>query len=144
MQRHSWLAVACVLACTTFLSAQEKQVFGAIRMTVQVTGILAVGLDATDGGAASVTGAAAVACPGGGTADASGGRVTYDKCRIKGTVSSGTAAFLDGEFQPALDCNDLTNAQSFALGGSVALSTNANGRVITGTATGTQGASPVF
>jgi hypothetical protein len=126
------------------LSAQEKQVFGALRKTVQVTGILAVGVDAAGSGAASVTGAAAVPCPGGGSADASGSTVTYDECRVRGTVCSGTAALVDGEFQPALTCNDLTNAQSFDLGGSVVPSTNALGRVITGSATGTQGTSQVF
>jgi hypothetical protein len=136
--------LAVELRCTV-LSAQERQVFGALQKSGQVTRILALGLEAADAGASgSVVGAATVSCPGGGSATDGGGGVVYDQCRVKATVCSGTGAMVGGSFEPSLACNDLETEQAFELAASVAPSETASGRAITGTATGTQGPSAVF
>jgi hypothetical protein len=127
----------------TVLSAQERQVFGALQKSNQVTRMLGLGVDAAlDGGGAGA--AAPAACPNGGTLDESGGVVTYADCRVKDTVCSGTATMGDGELVPDLACQDLERVAAFTLSGSVAPSDTAAGRAISGVANGTQGSSAVF
>jgi hypothetical protein len=134
--------LAVDLRCTV-LNAQERQVFGALQKSNQVTRILGVGVDAAlDAGDASAAGTAP--CPNGGTIDQSGGVVGYADCRVKDTVCSGTATMSGGEFVPALECQDLERGAAFALGGSVTPSETPAGRAITGVANGTQGSSSVF
>ena len=125
------------------LSAQETQVFGALQKSSQVTRMVALGLDAAgDGGAAAA--AATVACPNGGTVAPEPGGAVYEGCRVRSTICSGSAAIADGEYTPDLECRDLAEDRLFSLTGALATSANAQGRTITGTASGMQGSSSVF
>lgn len=130
------------LRCTV-LSAQERQIFGALQKSNQVTRMLGLGVDAAVD-AAGVSTAATAACPGGGSTSASGGGVVYEQCRVKDTVCSGTATIDDGQFIPDLQCDDQERAASFALTGSVVPSATPAGRAITGSAIGMQGSASVF
>ncbi len=124
------------------LSAQEQQVFGALRKSNQVTRLLALGLEAS--GDADATAAAAVSCPKGGTVTPVDGAMIYDGCRVRSTVCSGTAAFENGTFSSDLQCQDVAEGRLFALAADVVPTDTASGRAITGTAAGTQGSTAVF
>ncbi|MCC6763873.1 MAG: hypothetical protein IT293_04340 [Deltaproteobacteria bacterium] len=123
------------------LNAQETQVFGALQKSAQVTRLVALGLDAAGGGAAA---AATVPCPNGGTMAPEAGGVVYEGCRVRSTICSGGAAFGDGTFAPGLECRDLSEDRLFSLTGTLTPSDTAAGRALSGTASGTQGSSPVF
>ncbi len=130
-------------ACsTTELSAQERQVFGALRKTVQLTTIVEMGVVAAGIGAAEANGAATIACPDGGAVTSTTDGVAYDACRVRDTVCSGPGAVAGNAFAPDLDCTDVAAGQSLALTADVTVSATPSGPAISGGLSGSQNALP--